>query len=266
VVGGWAPGISKIQYRLDLVDGMGHRIDLFPAREVSFDSGNVVPRLLATGRYETVVTSGNAFARRALAEILPVPEAEFRLCADGYLVTVAPFHGPVVSLEEPLGAYRRHGANAWGDSSALLPERLRRSLAHDAHKFQALADKARRMDLTVSPRLGMRDHQHLATRLASLCLDRQFHPYPGDSRGVLALRGAYASLDARLPGRRRATLAAWFLAVGFLPWRLAAPAVSWRLSPATRPRQVARFVDATRRIRRSAPREGAPAGQTASVP
>src|SRR6266478_5826945 len=54
-----------------------------------------------------------AVARGALEKILPVPEAEFRMGAEGYLVTLAPFYGPVVSLDEPLGVYRQHGANAW---------------------------------------------------------------------------------------------------------------------------------------------------------
>jgi glycosyltransferase involved in cell wall biosynthesis len=95
VVSSWAPGISKLQYRLHLVDSSGETIDLYPAPEVRFDSGDVVPLLLRAGRYETTVTSGNAFARGSLENVLPMPEAEFRIGADGYLVTVTPFESAV---------------------------------------------------------------------------------------------------------------------------------------------------------------------------
>jgi O-antigen/teichoic acid export membrane protein len=250
IVSAWVPGISKLQYRLDLVDIEGHTIDLFPAPEVRFDSGDVVPRLLRDGRYETTVTSGNAFARAALERILPVPESDFRISADGYLVTVVPFHGPVRSLEERLGAYRLHGANAWSVADATPADRLRRWLEHDAHKYEAVRRKARENGLTASPDLGMRDHHHLATRLASLCIDPDHHPYAADWRLALAVRGALCSRNARLPWKRRVILGAWFLAVGVLPRPLAVRAISWRLAPSSRSPSVARLLRTVRRMAR----------------
>jgi hypothetical protein len=251
VAAAFAPGTSKVQFRLHIVDAEGRRIDLFPAPEVRFDSGDVVPRLLATGRYETTVTSGNAFRREVLERILPVPEADFRISADGYLVTVAPFFGPVVSIDEPQGGYRQHGGNRWasGDLST-LGDRLRRSLQHDEHKYRALAARAcaSGVDLRTSP--GLHDDQHLTTRIASLALDPFRHPYSRDSRTMLALRGAFASRQARLPWARRAILAAWFLAVGLLPRPLAARGVAWRLAPASRHRRVDRLLKAVRRLAR----------------
>jgi len=253
VVAAWTPGASKVQYRLDLVDAEGRKLDVYPPPDVLFDSGDVVPRLLSRGRYETTVTSGNAFARDTLAKILPVPEDDFRISADGYLVTVSPFHGPVQSIEEPLGAYRQHGGNAWAMASAetitsALGARLRRSLQHDARRQRALEAKARELGLAVSPRAWMSDHQHLEARLASLRLDRDSHPYPDDTRAALALRGMMASWAARARWKRRTILAAWFLAVGVLPGPLAARAVAWRLAQSSRPPAVDWFLKAFRRI------------------
>jgi glycosyltransferase involved in cell wall biosynthesis len=250
VVGGWRAGLAKLQYRLDLVDVRGATLDLYPAPEIRFDSGDVIPELLRTGRYETTVTSGNAFPREVLKKVLPVPEEDFRISADGYLVTAVPFHGPIASLEEPLGAYRLHGANAWAQDNAPAGERLRRWLEHDAHKYRVVADQARAVGYAVSASLGMRDHHHVATRLASLCADRVRHPYPGDSRLGLAIRGAFASRIARLPWKRRSILAAWFLAVGVLPRRVALKAISWRLSPSTRSPSVARLLKTVRKMAR----------------
>lgn len=247
----WAPGVAKVQYRLDLVDAGGERIDLYPAPEVRFDSGDVVPLLLSYGRYETSVTSGNAFARSVLEKILPIPEAEFAISADGYLVTVAPFHGAVVSIDEALGAYRQHGSNAWAEvGEARLGELLRRSLEHDARKYQVLRSTALGQGKVAAPDLGMGDHQHLTSRLASMCVAPSQHPYGGDRRAALGVRGALASRSARLPPSRRALLAAWFLAAGGLPRPLAERLVAWRLVPQSRPRGLDRLAKVVRRALR----------------
>jgi hypothetical protein len=246
VLSAWTPGISKVQYRLHLVDRKGEQIDFFPAPEIRFDSGDVVPLLLAAGRYETAVTSGNAFSRDALEKILPIPQDEFRIAADGYLVTLVPLFGPVVSLEEPLGAYRQHGDNAWAHGSNGLSGRLRHALLHDAHRYRALREAARKLGLEVALSPGLRDHNHLATRISSLCLEPQQHPHAGDSRLALALLGALSCRRARLPWKRRAILAAWFLATGILPRTAAAKVAAWRMVPASRP--LARLFKVVRRM------------------
>src|SRR3981189_1813478 len=51
VVSAWKPGTAKIQYRLAMVDAAGRMIDLFPPRDIRFDSGDVIPLLLRRGRY-----------------------------------------------------------------------------------------------------------------------------------------------------------------------------------------------------------------------
>jgi hypothetical protein len=222
-------------------------LDLFPAPEITFDDGDVVPLLLATGRYETTVTSGNAFPRSTLSAILPVPEEEFRISADGYLVTVAPLCGRVVSIEEPLGAYVLHGANNWMlTSCADAGVRYRRSVEHDFHRHDALRRKASERGLAVATDPGIRDPLHLSYRLGSLVFDPPNHPVRGDRRAVLAFRGALASRAARLPAARRLLLAAWFVAVGVLPRRVAAALVSWRMVPDARPAAMRR---ALRRVR-----------------
>jgi hypothetical protein len=247
VASAWNPEISKLQYRLHLVDREGSKIDLFPAPEVRFDSGDVVPLLLAAGRYETTVTSGNAFSRGALEKVFPIPPDEFRIAADGYLVTLAPLFGPVASLEEPLGAYRQHGQNGWAHGSA-GGGRLRLALLHDAHRYGALRAKARELGLELAPSPGLRDHIHLATRISSLCLDPEQHPHADDSRLALALHGVLSSRLARLPWKRRALLAAWFAAAGILPRPAAAKVVAWRMVNGSRP--LARLFKAVRRIAR----------------
>ena len=253
VLAHFRPGLSKVQYRLDLVDRDGRRIDLYPAPEVRLDSGDVVPTLLARGRYETPVTSGNAFSRAVLERILPIPEEEFRVAADGFLVSAAPFHGPVASTDLPLGAYRQHGNNAWASASVrpdrrLLAAQLRRTLQHDELRYRTIAEAASRSGLHAGSEPGLRDPQHLSARLASACLDPREHPYPSDTRLQLALRGVLHSRSAPLPWGRRAVLATWFFAAGVLPLPLARPAVAWMVAPRARPPAVARILKLARRL------------------
>ena len=240
VVAGWAPGASKLHFRLDLVAGDGTPVDIHPAPEVRLDSGDVRPRLYRIGRYETVVTSGNAFARVALEPNMPIPEAPFRIAADGYLSTVVPFHGPVLAIEDRLGAYRIHGGNAYGggvqqESPASLLQRVRRRLAHDRDKDAVLRIKAAAVGHPLDGEPYQRDGAHLELRLASLVLDAASHPLPDDRRLALALRGMRASRHLSLPAGRRVLVASWFLAVGVLPLPLAVRMVTWKMAPGTRP-------------------------------
>lgn len=240
VVEDWVPGTAKAHFRLDLVAGDGSPVDVHPPLEVRLDSGDVRPQLYRFGRYETVVTSGNAFARETLEPNMPIPEAPFRIAADGYLATVVPFHGPVIAIEDRLGAYRMHGGNAYAgamdhESLARLRERVRRRLAHDREKDIVLHAKAAAAGHPVIGEPFQNDALHLELRLASLCLGPASHPVAQDRRWPLAWRGMRASRHLSLPPLRRALAAAWFLAVGFLPLPLAARLVAWKMAPALRP-------------------------------
>lgn len=243
VVAAWEPGAAKAQYRLEMIGADGAAIDVHPPRYIRFDSGDVVPLLLRRGRYQTAVTSGNAFAREALQKILPVPEGEYRISADGYLVTVAPLYGRVVSIDRPLGTYRVHGSNLWNlwaTPGAVNAQPFRGRLDHDLVRYAALGKACAALGLRPREDPGLRDWMHLENRLCSLCLEPEQHPIKGDRRWSLALRGAWEALaDARLIARWRTLLALWFLAVGLLPRGLARASVNWRMRPTARPRALA---------------------------
>ncbi len=249
VASAWKTGVAQVHYRLDLVDAEERFIDLYPPPEVAFDNGDVVPLLLTSGRYETSVTSGNAFARTALAAILPMPEDDFRVSADGYLVTLAPFYGFVLSIEKPLGAYRQHGKNNWstGESSN-WGEKFRKRMEHDRKRYAILAAKAAERGLKTSADPGLRDHVHLTARISSLCLDRSHHPMPSDTRLGLTLHGICASRTARMPWARRMLLALWFVCAGSFPSPIGRLAIMWRLEKSSRPKLVDKFMTRLRRV------------------
>jgi len=241
-------GTAIIQYRLHLVDSDGRVLDLHPAKEIAFDSGNVVSKLLRTGRYEGNVTSGNAFTRSALSEILPIPTKQFRIGADGYLVTVAPFYGDVVSIDEPLGAYRRHGTNLWMCRTGTFADRCRRAIAHDADKHYVLAQRAGLCGFDATSEPGLRDWQHLQVRIGSLILEPKKHPVVTDTRVHLSLAGASAALRAPLPWKRKAIVATWFLSLGALPAQVAKHPFVWLFEPSAAPQIVKRVLKTLRRV------------------
>ena len=112
VVAGWEPGISRIQYPLEVIDKTGSRLGLHPFG-LEIEDGDVHWRLPVCGFSKFSPMSGNAFARSALEAVLPMDEKGWRICADTYLVMTTPKCGVVKNLYVPLGSYRIHGQNNW---------------------------------------------------------------------------------------------------------------------------------------------------------
>jgi hypothetical protein len=245
IVASWAPDLAKAHSALDLVDADGRpQGATLPAAEDPLDGGDVVPKILAHGRYVSPVTSGNAFSRAALDAVLPMPEDEYRIAADGYLVNIVPFHGRVRVIDRPLGAYRMHLSNHWsrpmagGERPGLLlrsalDTELLRALVHHQHVTHLhVAREARARGLRVPRDLGTRDWIALRARLASLRLDPARHPLPGDRAVTLAAHGVRSVLRyAPLGPRRQSAVAAWFLLVGVLPPQLARLGIAWVFAP-----------------------------------
>jgi hypothetical protein len=236
-------------FRLELVDAAGRFLDLFPAASIALDSDAALPTLLRSGRYSTTVTSGMAFARSFLDLALPVPESEFRICADGYLLTVAPLHGRIGVVDRPLGAYRKHGSNLWSPGAGRLPlSSFRRSITFDFAKYRQLERHAALRGLSPEQPLGSRDHFHLMARLASRRLDPAGHPVPVDPRWRLGWHGVLAAWrDSGYGTSRRIALALWFVWVAALPMALAEPAIHWFQAEQSRPRWLDRTIKILRR-------------------
>jgi hypothetical protein len=242
----WQANTAQVQFRLDLVDGKEAVVDSYPPPELPLDSGDVLPQLLRCGRYRTTVTSGLAFSRRTLEAIMPIPAEPFRQGADGYLSTVAPVYGEVTAIDACLGAYRQHDANhsAFGKQ---LAERARWRIEHDFRRLAALSAHAAGAGLALQEDACLRDPIHLEERLASLCTESGRHPVDSDSRIRLGAAGAAACLTMKASLRRRAFLAAWFMAVGTLPRRSARDVLSWKLMASSRPAALAQLSKTIRR-------------------
>lgn len=232
---------ALIQYRMHLVGEAGDVIDLYPSADIQFDHGDVRRKLLDTGRFQGTVTSGQAFLRKALASVFPIPVETFRISADGYLLSAVPFYGDVLALENVLGAYRLHGKNLWSGGTGAAS--FRRSLLHDKARLREVLSRARAHGLVTPRQPELRDYQHLSMRLGSLALEPAQHPFPEDSRLLLGLRGVWATPRAALSPQARLLTGCWFLLIGITPvagW--ARVLVRWRYEPASRPQRLRRLV------------------------
>src|SRR5690348_9652503 len=114
VVAAWRPGTVKVQFRLTAIDGQGRLLgQTAPAYPTPFSAADVRELALRRGFYPSPPTTGNAYARRFLEQVMPLDSKRFPFAPDGILNAIAPLYGDVRTLDRPLGRYRIHGKNMW---------------------------------------------------------------------------------------------------------------------------------------------------------
>jgi glycosyltransferase involved in cell wall biosynthesis len=125
------PHIIKAHWPLHIVDEQGGRTGkISPAHDLA--EGDLRQEVLKGGPWcvATPPTTGNAWTRRFLEEVLPVPEERYRICADAFLVALGWVCGPSRLVPEPQGLYRLHGSNRYAAQPFL--QKLKRDLwVHD---------------------------------------------------------------------------------------------------------------------------------------
>lgn len=250
IVAAWKPNFAKVHYRLQIIDATGNLIGFRPGSDTALDSGDVLQILLQSGGYITTPTSGNAFSRSVLSQVLPIPEEQFPISADGYLITVIPFYGEIGAVEESLGIYRQHGNNLWASSRQTVEAKaLHRLVKHDVQKYELIVTKAAEFGHPQPQNLGFKNYFHLRHRLASLRLAPENHLIPSDVSFVLAYQGFWAVwLHSKFKWTKKLILSFWFIWVGLLPIFIVKSAISWLLAPESFPKsktQKLKFQSAT---------------------
>ena len=265
VVAAWADGCVKVQYRLSMVDRDGRRTGALPAVDVPLPSGDVRPLIARSGGYLWPVTSGNAYSRALLDELMPIPEQDFQGAADSYLNLLAPFYGSVISLQPELGAYRVHGANAWVGRGGAA--QLRRFIEHDWRNQHYVLETARRHGYSLPEDLVMRDWWHVLHRLSYLRLDPEGHPAPGDTRLGLTRAGLRAIRHRpEFSGAEVLYYALLMVGIAVAPGPLARPLVTWANTGKPRPRWLRLARRAARAVKLPRLRRGAPSADDQGTP
>jgi glycosyltransferase involved in cell wall biosynthesis len=245
----WRPGVSKVQYRMKLIDAsgteLGRAIPQFPPKD---DPAKLRRSYLRTMTYTTPPGSGNAysrdFVRRVFAFGATIPES------DAVLLTIAPILGDVLTIRKPLARYRIHAAS-WGTMiDSLNTSKLRQSLRQDIERARLFATVSRRLQLLVSHDPLKHSSYHLQYRLASYLSEPAAHPFPEDNKSSLVFRlisSVAKSSQIRL--RDRAILIAWTIACALAPSDYRRNLILWRFSPISRPAVIKTFLTTVSSLR-----------------
>jgi glycosyltransferase involved in cell wall biosynthesis len=231
----WRPGVSKVQYRMNLIDATGAQLgSALPQFPPNDDPETLRRTFLQTMAYTTPPGSGNAYCRdfvhRVFAFGPTIPQS------DAVLLTIAPLLGDVLTIRKPLARYRIHDASWGAMTGSVNASKLRQRLHQDTERAHLFASVSRQLRLPV-PRDPLKDSlNHLEYRLASYLVERSAHPFPEDTKSSLVYRLiSSAAKSSQMPLRDRAILIAWAIACALAPGYYRRNLILWRFSASSRP-------------------------------
>lgn len=227
----WRPGLSKVQFRMEVVDAQGRGTGVvFPKYPRDTDHASMLRESLRTGGYPAPPTSGNAYAARLLERIEQPCALRF---VDTILNTIAPFEGEVLTIPDVLSRYRLHDQNAYL-SAQLDPERIRKRLEDERERLRFLVAYARRHEIELElDSLVQASRYYGEHRLALARLEDPGRPgRPGRASATLDLVASTLASSEDL--RLKLVKLLWTLAVGLGPATLARALIRRRLVPTAR--------------------------------
>jgi hypothetical protein len=234
------PGAARAHYRMAVIDAQGALTGAVkPAGHLPLLSGDLRRHVLNfPDDLPWLPTSGNAYAASVLRQIMPMPEAPFRILADYYLSHVTPLFGHVIALDTVGAHYRVHGSNSYArDGAPLDLAHVRRTIEHwqAAHVYlQRFADQLG-LPGRPSTAAGVLSVALIANRLVSLKLEAARHPVPGDTPGrLLRLGWRAAARRFDVSPVMKLLFMAWFLVMALAPKAWARPVAELFLLPERR--------------------------------
>jgi len=240
VVKVWRPGVSQVQYRMNLIDSsgtqLGTAIPQFPRKN---DPAKLRRNYLRTITYTTPPGSGSAYARDFVARAYAIPTPPTIRWSDHVLHPLAPVLGDVLTIRKPLARYRIHAAQNGGMLGSLDAGKLRYRMQEDVHKARFFGSVAQQLGLP-APHDPLRHNlTHLQPRLASYQMEPEAHPFPEDKLSSLVYRLMYsATISSQMRVRDRAILIAWTIACVLAPPSTRRNFVLWRFDAMSRPQAI----------------------------
>lgn len=233
ILSNYQPDTVIYHYRMKYADDQGELWGLHPPLESPLADGNISEQLRTAGDYRGTITSGLVFSHDVLQKVLPMDSEKYRQGGDGYLTATVPLYGPSASFDEPMSAYRLHGAQHSQFAKAYA-KRARWRLAHAYERYDSIKDHAQRLGLHVEPNLGATDAGTIKERLISLLFEAEQHPYPEDTIAALAKQtnAAYAKTEN---GLKSVVRAVWWMLFGLVPANTKQTMMSWDIDAAARP-------------------------------
>jgi glycosyltransferase involved in cell wall biosynthesis len=231
----WKPGISKVQWVLASVDAnlspLGTTV---PYSNDALPSGDLRQNVIERASYITPPTSGNAFARAFLDQLMPLSETFWHQGAEMPLWLLAPFFGDILSISKVLGLYRVHGLNH-GAMTQLDYQKVRVKLVFDWQRTFTLKEFLNHRGIKTAGQWLQSDCGHWKYRMASLRLDHEHHTFLDDGPLYLVRRGLEAAWSDSLYGwKSKLFHTLWFPVMAAAPHALAQRLVRRTFLPRTR--------------------------------
>lgn len=237
----WHPGISKVHYRLQWMDAEGNPLETFiPPAGYTLPSGDLKPIILKQGIYRTPPTSGNAYSREFLMEVLPVPEENWRLCPDAFLHAQVAFFGKIGAIEQTLGYYGVHGSNA----SSIIKyksetERLEEEIIFRNRCEALILGSAERLNLNADFNCTIK----VAKKIALFMISPEHSLVKDELLSRLVKSGTHAVWkECEISILKKIIISGFFILLPFLPRNLAKKMLFWYIYPEKRPLFIKRMV------------------------
>lgn len=233
----WLPQTVMAQYPLHIVDTSGRKLGIYPDPPSSLANGDVRHELLQTGAFGANVTSGLAFLRTALNDVMPLPADELKNAADGYLVRAIAFLGQVQRIDATLGFYRRHDSN---DSNVCatpggLADGFRKKIGYARKEMEVTRLFAARHGLEVDEAIGESNAEYVGYRLFLLLTDPTSDLVGDQRRWSLLRKYVAARFTSEWPLQRKALAIALATAATISPMPTATRILTWLHDPQSRP-------------------------------
>ena len=234
----WRPGVSKIHYRMNLIDATGTQLgSAIPQFPLLDDTEKLRRAFLRTMTYATPPGSGNAYSRDFVRNAFAMAPPAIRE-SDAVLLTLAPMMGDILTIRKPLARYRIHAANKMALRS-LDAAKFRSQLQQDAELALLFAAASRRLHLQVADDPLSCSLHHLQYRFASYLIEPSAHPFPRDTLIGLGWRlGRAAIIYSQMRLRDRTILLVWVIACVLTPSYYRRNLILWRFAAISRPTMV----------------------------
>jgi hypothetical protein len=245
VAAAWQPAAAKVQFSLEITDAAGRSSGAIePVYPQDYTAEKLRREFADTNSYTWPPTSGNAYSRRFLKQLMPLSQERFR-CLDSVLNIVAPLFGDVYTLPKALGCYRIHGDNMWALHGFSQP-RIRNFLTLRLCEIDYLRRVAAQRGVALSASNPL-DHcmTMLRYRLVVAKLDHD-RSVSGGRPLRLCLRAARCLSLTNASAAWRASELLWFVSVSLSFGGVARWLIEWRFDRSTRPLWINRLIDRSR--------------------
>jgi len=216
----WTAETVKVQYALQAIDRKGALVNtIFPKYPHGLTPETIRAELFRAGVYPATTTSGTAFSRRFLEQVMPIPSS-YGCDIDDALNVAAPLYGDVQTLRKTLGQYRVHDRNTSAHAE-LTVERFALYAKDAEERTRYLEDQCRSHGLTLENGIIRNDLAYWENHLAAAVLK------PAQRLPLLlpTLRAASSSI---LDGGQRVMHAIWAIVLVFAPRSVASGLLAQR--------------------------------------